>query len=336
MPMEHTTSTCSGITRAVVSFPSKGQQLSGILTRPSLATTRPEIGVVLSHGGSRGRMGATFQYPYYARRLAELGIPSLRFDPGGTGDSTGRLGVYHLRDFHFQLEQGLWVDDTVAALDWFRREVNPRRAVVGGVCAGALSALGASARTSRADGVMVMGPPVLYSNDSATVEAGESENVRTAGEARDYISERLRKLLSPAPWLKLLHGESKAPQLVQAIARQDLARVINVLPRPVRRHLRRYKHRHPRFNEFFLQSLDAVMRQGVPVLFLFGSRDPFWLQFQEHFQAVFWDDDPAYERLCEVHPLEGSNHFYTVREWQSSLVDVVEDWLGRRILGGQR
>jgi len=324
-----------GITREVVSFSSGSEQLSAILTRPAAAGARPELAVVLSHGGSRGRMGAGFQYPYYARRLAERGIPSLRFDPSGIGDSTGRLGVYHLRDFHLSLEKGRWVDDTVAAAEWLRREVSPRKLVVGGVCAGALSSLGAGARSTEVDGVVVMGPPVLLSDDTATVEAGQKENVKSAVEAKEYLSERARKLLTLAPWKKLLSGESKAPQLARSILRGELARLINHLPRPARRRLRGFKRRHPRFNEFFLQSLDAVMKRERPVLFLYGSRDPFWLHFQEHFHTIFWDDEPAYERLCEIKPIEGSNPFYTLRAWQAQVVEAGADWMRRRVAGAR-
>ena len=320
-----------------VVFPAEGEQLSGIFTRPTTPVGgRSEVGMVLSHGGSRGRMGATYQYPYYARCLAELGYPSLRFDPRGVGDSTGELGVYHLRDFHLSLEKGRWVADTLAAIDWLQREVNPKKIVVGGVCAGALSALGAAARGPRVDGVIVMGPPVLFSEDTAVVEAGQKENVRSAVEAKHYMRDRARKLLTLEPWKKLLRGESKAPQLVTAILRGELARSINKLPRRFRRRLSGFKRRHPRFNEFFLESMDAVMRRRTPVLFLYGSKDPNWIHFKEHFQAIFWDDEPAYDALCEVKALEASNHFYTLREWQGRVVESIHDWIGRRVAAPSR
>lgn len=67
-------------------FPCAGETLLGILTVPA----RPAAtGVVIVVGGRQYRAGSHRQFVLLARRLAEAGYASLRFDLRGMGDSTG-------------------------------------------------------------------------------------------------------------------------------------------------------------------------------------------------------------------------------------------------------
>ncbi len=69
-----------------VVFDCDGQRLVGILHRPASPARR---GLVLVVGGPQYRVGSHRQFLLLARDLAVIGIPVLRFDYRGMGDSEG-------------------------------------------------------------------------------------------------------------------------------------------------------------------------------------------------------------------------------------------------------
>lgn len=327
----------------VFEFNSGEQQLVGILNpgEGPAGGKGPEVGVVFANAGARGRLGSTFQYPYYARQLAKQGIPSLRFDPHGIGDSEGLIETREMEGFYGVLQGGLFVDDLLVAIEEFRKRVKPRRIVLWGVCGGAITSLIAAAKTELVDGVVLLSVPVLL--DSA--EEGEGE-VIPAGYAREYlIAAYGKKIFSLEAWTRLLRGESELDTIWSysvAIAKGGLDKVRagldpRTLADQLKRRLRRMRakqrkvthdaERHPMFNERFLESLDRMMAGRHPVLFVFGEGDAIRWHFEEHFQQPFWQDDPAYAELCDVHYLAGCNHLFTLREWQDQALEIAKPWL---------
>ena len=92
-----------------LSFQCAGDVLQGVVTLPS-STRQPAAarGVVVVVGGPQYRAGSHRQFTLLARALAARGIPVLRFDCRGMGDSEGAQ-----RDFE-QLD-----DDIGAAVSGF-------------------------------------------------------------------------------------------------------------------------------------------------------------------------------------------------------------------------
>ncbi|PID38972.1 MAG: hypothetical protein CSB49_02790 [Proteobacteria bacterium] len=326
----------------VIAFSSGEHQLTGILNPgDGSGGKNPRVGIVFANAGARGRLGSTFQYPYYARELAKAGYPSLRFDPHGIGDSEGLIEAREMQGFYGMLQSGLFVDDLLVAIEAFRRRVKPRRIVLWGVCGGAITSLIAAAKTNLVDGVVLLSVPVLL--DSAE-EEGE---VIPAGYAREYlIAAYGKKLFSLEAWMRLFRGQSELDTIWSysvAIAKGSIDRVRSGLdPRALveqlKRRLRRMRagrrrkvthdaDRHPMFNERFLTSLDRMIACHHPALFVFGEGDAIRWHFEEHFQQPFWQDDPAYAELCDVHYLAGCNHLFTLREWQDQALDIARPWL---------
>lgn len=88
-------------------------------------------GVLMCHAFSEERQKSYRSTSLFAHELAEAGIPSMRFDYFGTGDSPGNLN---------QLSIDSMVDDTVAAYQEAKRQLGVDEIVLVGIRLGALIA----------------------------------------------------------------------------------------------------------------------------------------------------------------------------------------------------
>jgi uncharacterized protein len=109
-------------------FPCNGSLLYGILSLPEQMGSR---GVLIVVGGPQYRVGSHRQFTLLARYLAARGVPVLRFDCRGMGDSEGDLRTFE--DFE---------DDLRCAIDIFFEKVHPLNdLVIWGLCDAASAAL---------------------------------------------------------------------------------------------------------------------------------------------------------------------------------------------------
>ncbi|MGH7926333.1 MAG: hydrolase 1, exosortase A system-associated, partial [Candidatus Binatia bacterium] len=126
-------------------FDCDGERLIGIVHRPRVSGSR---GVVLIVGGPQYRVGSHRQFILLARDLARRGIPVLRFDYRGMGDSEGDR-----RDFE---DIG---SDIKAAIDCLFSEINAlERVVLWGLCDAASAALFYAHHDSRITGLILLNP----------------------------------------------------------------------------------------------------------------------------------------------------------------------------------
>jgi len=117
--------------------------------------TEPEhvgtVGAVFLSAGLLPRSGPARLYTLLARRLAGYGIPSLRFDASGVGDSP------HRRD-GLPLAQ-MMVREPAEAMEALQREVPQVRGhLLIGVCAGAYAAFLAAEADPRVVGIVLINP----------------------------------------------------------------------------------------------------------------------------------------------------------------------------------
>lgn len=164
--------------RALV-FPCEGEELLAVLHAPRVT---PRKGVLLVVGGPQYRVGSHRQFLLLARHLAVAGIPVLRFDYRGMGDSSGGQ-----RDFE---RVG---DDIHAAIDAFQKELpGLEEIVIWGLCDAASAACFHAHRDPRVSGLILLNPWV------------RSE----AGIARAYLRHYyLQRLFDPEMWGKIRRGE---------------------------------------------------------------------------------------------------------------------------------
>lgn len=144
------------ISETVLRFGPTGE-LVGIASRPPGARPGTQA-VVILNAGVIHRVGPHRLHVVLARQLARLGVPSLRLDLGGIGDSVASSAAITFRESA--------VADTRLALDGFGAD----RYVLFGICAGADNALATALADERVAAVVLVDPHV-YPSRRAYVRA---------------------------------------------------------------------------------------------------------------------------------------------------------------------
>jgi len=130
----------------VVTMQVAGHRLLGILHGAHASTT--DVGVVVVVGGPQYRVGSHRQFVLLARDLAGHGVPVLRFDYSGMGDSEGEARTF-----------AEVAADIAAAVDAMARHAPQiRRFVLWGLCDGASAGLMYAATDRRVAGLVLLNP----------------------------------------------------------------------------------------------------------------------------------------------------------------------------------
>lgn len=160
-------------------IPCHNDTLVGVLHRGS---DDANVGVVVVVGGPQYRVGSHRQFVLLARALAGVGIPVLRFDYRGMGDSTGAQRKFDEVD-----------DDIKAAIDALLGHVTTvNKIVIWGLCDAASAALFYAHKDPRVAGLVLLNPWVRTD----------------AGMARAYLKHYyLQRLCSSEFWKKALSGQ---------------------------------------------------------------------------------------------------------------------------------
>ncbi len=131
--------------RTDVRFDSAGTSLAGHLYRPPTAADEPTPGVVLCGPISSVKEQVV---PHYAERLADAGYTALTFDPRNFGESDGAP--------RYRYDPNIVIDDYANAVNYLltRRDIEPSRVGVVGVCMGGGYAVSVGARDKRLKAVV--------------------------------------------------------------------------------------------------------------------------------------------------------------------------------------
>jgi uncharacterized protein len=160
-------------------FDCAGESLIGILSGAKLAASR---GVLIVVGGPQYRVGSHRQFTLLARRLAERGIPTLRFDCRGMGDSSGEVRTF----------ERVGGDIRCAIDQLFAAVAGLKEVVIWGLCDAASAALMYAHEDARVSGLVLLNPWVRTPQGLARVHL------------RHYY---LLRLFQPGLWKKVARGE---------------------------------------------------------------------------------------------------------------------------------
>jgi alpha/beta superfamily hydrolase len=101
-----------------------------------------DIGVVLLTGSNYTRTHRNRMWVKAAREFADAGVPSIRLDYHGVGDSTGSGAVFNL--------EAPFYEDALAAADFLIRSTGVSKLAFVATCFGGRTAMGAAARHPKA------------------------------------------------------------------------------------------------------------------------------------------------------------------------------------------
>ncbi len=193
-----------------------GRQRFAILAELEAPPPTPIAAVFLNAGAVR-RIGPNRIWVDAARRWAQHGVPSLRIDLEGIGDSDGDAARYEDVG-HFYAREELAAQIRAFSDDLLRR-TGAGSLILAGLCAGGYWAFNAAAGDERVVAAYLLNPGALEWRTSL---------VRTRN------ARRLRRLADPAWWRRLIRGQVRADR-IRTIARaaggELLARVPSRSPR---------------------------------------------------------------------------------------------------------
>ena len=274
---------------SAVNFACGNARLYGILHRPQPALPVPVRGVLVVVGGPQYRAGSHRQFTLLARALAASGIPVMRFDYRGMGDSEGEA-----RDF-------LMInDDMRAAVDHFIASVPGLTEVaLWGLCDGATAAGIYAPGDRRVTGLALLNPWIR--TDSGIAKATLKHYYRG-------------RLLERAFWAKLLRGRFDAARalrsalgLVRAARAATPAGASVALPERLLASLERFDGR---------------------VLLMLSGADLTAQEFDDQaISSDAWRRLLATPRVTR-HRLDQADHTCSRRAWQDQVADWTRDWLG--------
>lgn len=165
-------------------FECQGEALVGVLSLVSGAEqAASDTAVLVIVGGPQYRVGSHRQYVQLTRYLAAQGVPAMRFDVRGMGDSPGA-----------QLNFEEINDDIAAAISALQSALpTVKRVALWGLCGGASAALlyWRATRDARVQGMVLVNPWV------------RSEVTLARTQVKHYY---LKRLMERSFWLKLLRG----------------------------------------------------------------------------------------------------------------------------------
>jgi len=285
-----------------LTFDCEGETLIAVLSGVSSPARR---GVLVVVGGPQYRVGSHRQFTLLARYLAGRGLPVMRFDYRGMGDSGGETRTFERVG-----------TDIRRAIDRFLERVPQLTdVVIWGLCDAASAALFYAHQDRRVSGLALVNPWVRTEQGAARAYL------------RHYYAARI---FNPAFWRKISRGEFGLRQSVAGLGRL----VVNAMGRG----------QAPDAGTAPAAGTDADagaadraplperMEDGLrrfrgPVLLVLSGSD---LTAQEFKDLVAgsrgWTRLLASRRVTR-HDLPGANHTFARREWRDQLARWTEEWV---------
>ena len=290
----------SGVCERAVRFGAEDQTRVGNLVLPD---RKRDLGIVFVHGWSGVRGGPHGILTGTARRLAERGFPSLRFDLGGRGESKGNGMEACLPTM---------ADDLVAATRVCRERAGVGRVVLFGMCSGGNVAIGTLPRLPDAAGLVLLSVYPFSDGDSF----GRDMH-RTLHFAKVYW----HKLWQLHTWKRLFRGEVR------------VLRVLDVLFGHFRKRSKEgpARTKGPSETEPEVEEKSPPrehlqkLKSGIPGLMIYGSADPDAAAAQAYYRP-FVDEHSLPIKFVEI---DGAHHNFTSREWKDRIVRLTADFCNR-------
>jgi len=281
-----------------LAFVCQENTLYGILSLPDQAATR---GVLIVVGGPQYRAGSHRQFTLLARQLASHGIPAMRFDYRGMGDSQG--APKNFEDVS---------DDIGAAIDQFMAAAPGLKEVaIWGLCDAASAAIFYAHRDARVCGLALLNP---------WVRTGQ-------GMARAYLKHYyLKRILDPGLWQKIARGRFDS----KAAIRSMLTMLRTVMP--PRKQSAVGNQADVATAQSGAISLPDKMHEGLTrfkgkILLVLSGNDMTAQEFSDLLSTSGKWKKLLQERKAQRHQLANANHTFSQQEWRDQVAAWTIAWL---------
>jgi pimeloyl-ACP methyl ester carboxylesterase len=283
-----------------VTFAAGPAQLFGILEPAEDASL---AALVLSGGVDNIGPGRKPFHVRLARRLAAEGVTALRIDYGGTGESSG--GVTHL-----DVREPVIADVTAAARELGERGYD--QLVVVGFCYGARTALKAVEELSELSAAVLLMTPVRARTGVLLSKQASKWTFRKG----------LRRAAHLSTWRSLRSREQRRRKLrlAGAVLRNRSARLRARLARSE-------DQAHPRPDRAFVDGLTRLAQRRIPVLLLYGDRDPALADFEAFRDEWLRDLLHPGGAMVDVRVLHGTLEGLRDQAMMDATIEAVAGWV---------
>jgi exosortase A-associated hydrolase 1 len=278
-------------TEDAVSFRVSDDRLIGVLHH---APQPGAQGVLLIVGGPQYRVGSHRQFVLLARQLAAAGMPVLRFDYRGMGDSEGPTVGF----------EGAEADIAGALDEFFRRVPALREVALWGLCDAASAALMYAFRDPRVTRLVLLNPWVRQPQSEARTHL------------RHYY---LRRLFDGDMLKKVVSGRVNVLKSAREFAQTLLA---SVAARPKAAMPARGGR-----SSFVARMLEGFERFDGKVLVILSGDDLTAAEFKDEaarsrqWRQALERDTVTRQELAEA------NHTFSTRAWRDRVAAWTLDWL---------
>lgn len=258
---------------------------------------KPGWCAVLTNSGVIPRSGPHRMNVHLARHFAKMGIPSIRFDMSGLGDSRRATGSLPM------VEQ--WVADTRAAMDEAQARLGCDGFFMVGFCSGAEVAHLTALADPRLRGAVLWD---FYAFPTRLSKLHKlAYRLRRAG-VKGIARRLIAKVRPPAAKSGQDEGSSRAP--VSAYEGLTSAPVTS--------------------REEYTQRFRTLVDQGVELFFYYSGGEPEWYAYRGQFHDMFKGE--AFVQRVAFEQLALSDHLLTRQPAQQAFIQDVDRWLKERLL----
>lgn len=279
-------------------FSCQSDHLLGMIHKPDNAH---RLGVLVLVGGPQYKVGSHRQFVLLARALAEKGIPVMRFDFRGMGDSTGEERSFTDVDA-----------DIDAAIDAFYQNCPDLTGIViWGLCDAASAALFYAYQDTRVKGLVLLNPWVFTEQ----------------GAAKTFLKYYyLQRIFSPDLWRKVM--------TLQFDYRQSFVSLISIIKNitrpgttlPMQNSIEK-PDRVDTDLSLPIRMRECFQRFKNPVLLILSGRDLTADEFRETLGSDSdWQGLINAERVKCV-DLSEADHTFSTQKWRDEVASVTLRWL---------
>jgi len=312
---------------------SNDKSLRGIVHIPSNVSSLQErrIGINIIIPGIKYRVAPNRLSVKLARSLCAEGFYVLRADPEGIGESDGDLEKGKvLKDIFFDIQRGMFVDDTVLLHKFFIKEYTLHDTVLIGNCGGATTALLAQSRLGVTNLVLI-DMPITYARNTSY----RDQILRGGSYADASFYHYLAKIFYLRSWLRFFTLKSNYSAIYAVIKSKWTKVFVDRLTKAnntiKQNKIELYTDVGEELNIEIFEAFDHFKKEGKALL-ICAEYDPNTPVFDQYFVKHFPEIVEQNQRRIIKRTIKEANHIYRTIQAQENLICLIKEWLKNYVL----